>query len=119
MNALDRTHSLSRSLRVLAALACAVSAPSAIAASVHDEPEAMTVSYADLDLSNEEGAEALYRRIRSAARTVCDVSVSRDLREIRLARDCYDAAVTEAVATLDTPLVTALHRNRVASRGTG
>jgi UrcA family protein len=68
------------------------------------------VSYADLNLSTLAGATTLYRRIERAARTVCGPESS--LREIQRYRDwknCYESAVSNAVARVNSPLLTAVH----------
>ncbi len=79
------------------------------------EPSAVQtkVSYGDLDLQSPAGAAALYRRISSAARRVCDAGDSRDLRAQQAARRCRETAVATAVATIDSPQLAVLHAARV------
>jgi UrcA family protein len=71
------------------------------------------VSYADLNLSTLAGADALYRRIERAARTVCG---SDDMRERlghwRAWRNCYDSAIANAVAKVNSPLLSAVHSSK-------
>lgn len=70
-----------------------------------------TVYVADLDLAREPDALALYERIRYAAAAICTMDdASPDARERRRQRECADAAVTEAVERVNTPLLTTLHR---------
>jgi len=64
--------------------------------------KALHVQVADLDASSPADAATLYRRIREAARQVCDNGTSID-------RDCVQRAVNDAVRTADRPLVTRLH----------
>ncbi|HLT91062.1 MAG TPA: UrcA family protein [Woeseiaceae bacterium] len=87
-------------LALLPAAALALS-PMARAELAH-ETRAMTVSYADLDVSTSAGLELLHARIRTAARTVCG-PWERDKRlDLRGAwRECYDGAVSNAVAALE------------------
>jgi UrcA family protein len=68
------------------------------------------VSYADLDLSTQAGATTLFNRIRSAARTVCghdDWSYSR-----WTFKRCFDQAVGNAVAKVNSPQLTALYQGK-------
>ncbi|WP_338466967.1 UrcA family protein [Novosphingobium sp. ZN18A2] len=59
--------------------------------------KSVKVPYHDLDLSTPQGQQALDRRVRSAARSVCDVSSRRvSLNEWVAARDCYQDAVSSA-----------------------
>lgn len=78
------------------------------------EPHAVQakVNYADLDLQSPVGAAALYRRINSAARRVCDAGGSRDLRAQQAARRCRETAVARAVATIGSAQLAALHASR-------
>jgi UrcA family protein len=108
-----------RSYLVLAALVCAAGAQDATAASAPYDPASVTISYSELDISKPKGAAALYRRVERAARTVCDVGTSKELARIRLSNECYRTAVANAVATLNRPLVTAVHRSKVMLTGTG
>ena len=65
-----------------------------------------TVSFADLDLSRTEGAEALYQRLRSAARQVCAPADGKSLAQKQRYRACVSEAVSNAVVQIDAPLVT-------------
>jgi UrcA family protein len=75
------------------------------------------VSYADLDLSKPEGARILYARIKRAAHKVCAPLASREVRRNFLWRDCYEGAIANAVATVDRPGLTALHRSSTSTTG--
>jgi UrcA family protein len=75
------------------------------------------VSYADLNLNTEAGAEVLYRRLRSAADQVCMSSGSLDAGIRAAWRACYDKAMNSAVASVNKPMVTALH-NRLSGIST-
>ena len=69
------------------------------------------VTYGDLDLSTAKGARAMYTRIQSAARRVCG-QPSKEIEEKRAFDACVASAANQAVADLDSPLVTALHQDK-------
>jgi UrcA family protein len=69
----------------------------------------VSVNYRDLNLSTIEGAITLYERLKGAARTVCDGPLT-GVAAYREWRSCYEAAMADAVATVNSPLLTALHR---------
>lgn len=75
----------------------------------------VSVNYRDLNLSTIEGAITLYERLKGAARTVCDGMTGGAVYQEW--RSCYEAAMADAVATVNSPLLTAVHRgpNRDAS----
>ncbi len=83
-------------------LALAILSPSQAA----EGPQSRTVQFADLDLTREEGAAALFSRVRSAAKSVCDGYISRDLIRRQLYIDCYATAMSNAVATVNEPALT-------------
>ena len=69
------------------------------------------VAYADLDLSREAGAQALLKRIRSAAREACgpEPVVSGLMpRAGHQHRACVNSAVSTAVERINAPVLTAL-----------
>ena len=78
------------------------------------EPDARSVAvrYQDLDLSTLFGANSLYQRIRGAARVACG-EPGYDLHSKSLYRDCYADAVADAVAAVNNPNLTAVHRGHV------
>ncbi len=72
-----------------------------------------TVKFADLDLTRTAGAEALYSRIRSAAKQVCAPSfVSREWEASKNTRLCIDQAITRAVADVHAPMLTSYYMAR-------
>ena len=72
---------------------------------------AQTVSFADLDLSKAAGAQTLYKRIKAAARNVCGPADNYTfVTPSKAFRKCYDKAIADAVAQIDRPSLTALHR---------
>src|SRR5262245_21233187 len=83
----------------------------AYSASAAPKEKAQTVSYADLDLSKPAGAQTLYKRIKAAARQVCGPSDQYTfVTPARAFRECYAKAIADAVAQVDRPSLTALHR---------
>jgi UrcA family protein len=70
------------------------------------------IHYGDLNLDTEAGARVLYQRLRHAANNVCRPSDS--LAEVVKANypRCYEKALNSAVASLNKPLLTALHNQR-------
>jgi UrcA family protein len=73
-----------------------------------------TVSYADLDLSKPAGAQTLYKRIKGAAARVCGSHGRYTTLEPRSVwHKCFDTAVANAVAQIDRPTLTALHREEM------
>lgn len=79
----------------------------AAAAEQATEVATRRVSYADLDLTRNAGAAALYSRIHFAARQVCEpVSVAWTWKVLDPARRCIEAAITRAVADVNAPELT-------------
>ena len=74
------------------------------------------VSYADLNLTTTEGAEHLYRRIHSAADSVCRDLETKSLNGRRMWKECVGKAISNAVMDIDATLLTALHE---AKQGPG
>jgi UrcA family protein len=67
----------------------------------------VTVKYRDLNLETPEGAGTLLARIRDAARRVCGTESERlDLQHAW--QVCYQGSVDAAVASVDSPILTAL-----------
>ena len=72
------------------------------------------VKFRDLDLSKPEGAAALYQRIERSARLVCkDSSSPYDAGRVATFDRCYKAAIQDAVASINQPQLTALHRAKI------
>jgi UrcA family protein len=74
----------------------------------------VTISYADLNLSSPDGARVLYKRIKQAARTACGPEPRGIVLEFYPRaqwqhKSCIRKAVENAVASLDNPMVTAVH----------
>lgn len=78
-----------------------------------EEPKSVTVHYGGLDLANGKGAEALYSRLRGAARQVCATLDGRELRQKAAYRSCYNEALGNAVNQVNREAVTVLHNRAV------
>lgn len=78
------------------------------AAADDSEVRSETVHFADLNLSTPQGATALYRRIKWAARDVCEWND--DLLEMQVnAQPCVDKAIADAVTRVGRPELTAVY----------
>jgi UrcA family protein len=89
-------------------LALCVGALCAFSTAAGAEEFSKTVHFADLDLTQPEGAKALYARIRVAARSVCELSTD-DTPELReAAHVCIDKAIDQAVRRVNAPALTRL-----------
>jgi UrcA family protein len=102
---------MQRSSRACLALAAAAGLLGAGATLAADR--SMTIHYSDVNLATISGAATLYRRIQGAARLVCGER-GRSLVEQRDWQVCYHAAIDDAVATVNSPTLTAVHRSREA-----
>jgi UrcA family protein len=110
------TSNTSNWLCTLAAIACTLGASATFADPATEGGKEMTVNYADLDLSKPAGVEVLYGRIKMAARNVCSYLESRFEHKV-LWRNCYSETVANAIATVDRPTLTALHKASRTARG--
>ena len=99
---------------IVATVACVLAAGGAFAAAspAATATTAVTVRYGDLNLSNPEGAAALYARLRSAARKVCGTADPRELSAYDAVKQCYELALADAVERIDQARLVTLHRAR-------
>jgi UrcA family protein len=80
-----------------------------------DAPQVI-VKYADLAVSTPQGATALYHRIFGAAITVCRPANDGSLRSKQLMDACIHKAVTDAVAKVNQPALSAVYRAKNPER---
>ena len=76
------------------------------------EDAKVTVSYADLNLKNEEGVRVLYRRLQHASKEVCGITSLNIVGSIRYRQEtkqCYRKALAEAVEKIDNEELTRIH----------
>ena len=102
-----RTAFLSAALSTLSLIGTA----QVVASDLISAPVSIKVSYADLNLSNPAGADALYGRIKHAAKQACGYEGS-SLADRRLWRICVNEAVGDAVGRVNSPLLTAAHSGK-------
>jgi UrcA family protein len=77
------------------------------------EARSQSVKFADLDLSKSQGVRTLLTRIRAAATEVCSPEPSAtDIPGNKDFRKCMGRAVTGAVETVNSPLLTAMASKR-------
>ena len=106
------TSRISELLRAAAALtACLMigATATAHAAAPADATPSVRVNYHDLNLATEQGTQALYGRIVSAARKVCAPSDIRILVEVAAAHACEAQAVAHAVHAVNNPRLAAIY----------
>ncbi len=90
-------------------------APAAFAAD-SDAPS-VKVRYGDLNLATEAGVQTLYRRIKGAARMVCDQSIpSGDAQSVSHFWKCYDTALGNAINRVNNTQLTAMHQQNSRRR---
>ena len=71
-----------------------------------------TVSYADLNLENEEGVRVLYRRLKRASKEACGGGSLRHSRSIIMKSSrlqCYRETLSNAVDKIDNENLTRIH----------
>jgi UrcA family protein len=116
MHTQSRTTSPVRRLVAIAIAGIALSSISALSSArspdplfaAGEKPLQVRVRFADLDISSQEGAHALYYRIRWAALEVCSPIQSRGYYMIDRRDACIDEAITNAVNTVNRPALTAI-----------
>ncbi len=84
--------------------------------SSHLETNKATVSYADLNLKNEEGVQNLYQRLQHASKEVCGVASLKIPQSIlakssrrRATRQCYRESLSNAVDKFDNEDLARIH----------
>jgi UrcA family protein len=109
-------HHLTRTLigAALALLICGAEAALFVTAASAAEVHSISVRYADLDLDRPAGVARLYGRIRAAADNVCSprVLTGSYVPQPDYQR-CFADAVTQAVARVDRPALSAYHQQRL------
>lgn len=77
-----------------------------------DEPRTCRIHFDDLNLNTNAGTEALYRRIDGAAQVVCQDLEGRELERRRQHDHCQANAISDAVARIHHPHLTAYYSAR-------
>jgi UrcA family protein len=93
-------------------LAALVIATSASAADRTATSADIAVKYSDVELTSEADAADLYKKLRSAARAVCDDNAGghRTLEVRARAEKCVKQVLADAVRKIDQPLLTTVHQ---------
>lgn len=106
--------------RGLSIVALAIALSGVASADPVEPRTSRVVRFADLNLNSREGAEALYRRIASAASSMCGVSAG--MRTLGVSaimaarvRQCEDDAILRAVRQINAPMLTSVLKKRIAS----
>jgi UrcA family protein len=86
-----------------------------LASAVASAQNGVVVDYSDVNHATSDGASALYRRIVNASEEVCDRESVLGVRG-PLWRSCVRAAVEQAVADVDSPLLAARHHREAPGR---
>jgi UrcA family protein len=73
------------------------------------DTDSVTVPYTVRDLDTAQGVASLYARLQSAARTVCSRDMARSAVHVFAWRNCYDQALHEAVNSVASEELKALH----------
>ena len=76
---------------------------------LENDVNSVTVSFADLNLSNDSGVETLYQRLKTAARRSCGTVSVRQLNLFRLTKECVKKALAEAIDSIDNERLNKLH----------
>ena len=96
------------------AILASAGAPSLADAAVQSDLRSETVRFDDINLGSEAGVQALYVRIRSAAREVCAPAALTGLGvSAAVRRDCVGASLHEAVLKVKNPALTAYYTDRL------
>jgi UrcA family protein len=109
---------MKKSAIVLSAALVAMSlSASQFAAASDIVTKSVTVSYADLNLSNPSGARTLYQRIRGAARKVCTVAGESPYEVLDLdKRQCIHQAIDQAIMKVNSPVLVAMYKAASTSK---
>jgi UrcA family protein len=102
-------------LAVLAAAVITIASGVSAAAESPDELPQKIVSYKDLDLSNSKDIAVLYRRIQRGAAAVCGDYDALEQMHRPAVRACIKSATSEAVAAVNSPLLTRFHNSNTGN----
>jgi UrcA family protein len=87
-----------------------LAAPVAGAAEMSATGDGYVVRYSPGELANSADAQAVYRKLKFAARQVCESGATlRSLMERVQAERCYEKVLASVVREIDQPMLTSLH----------
>jgi UrcA family protein len=104
-------------IATLVTLTWAASSGRAVAQS--EEVLTKVVAYGDLNLESDQGAKALYARLRYAAHHVCSPLEGRELSLKPAWQACVNNAIASAVRQVNKPRLTAFHNQSAKRDSTG
>ena len=98
-------------LRAIPAFAAVVAAAALVVPTVSQaaESNSVRVSYADLNLASDAGANALQRRIGFAARVVCEIEDSRQMQLATATNLCRSDAIANVRPAYEAAIASARH----------
>jgi UrcA family protein len=103
---------------ILAAVAFITSGTTIAQADSAFETRSVTVRFADIDATSTQGAEALYRRLKSAATSVCrDLEPGKELARVGVYVNCIQTVLGSAIVKIDRSTLTAYAATHGASTG--
>jgi len=102
---------------IFAAVSTTMLAGATQAAGSGDIVPKQVVTYKDLNLNSNEGTQVLYRRIQGAANKVCGEVRARDLQGTSVKKSCLDRAISQAVAAVNSPMLTRVHLAKTGKPG--
>jgi UrcA family protein len=98
--------------KIYTAISCLMSTAALCSAlsttAVAEDVPSKIVKFNDLDITTPDGAKVLYKRIRAAARDVCELSASTDPILRTANKVCIEKAVDRAVKGVNAPMLTNL-----------
>jgi UrcA family protein len=106
MNIQNTKNAVRMTVVAIAAMSATVLAGVTHAAEAGDTLPKQVVVFKDLNLNSNAGVQVLYRRIQGAADQVCGKVDARDLRGVRAKKACVEQAIANAVATVDSRMLT-------------
>jgi UrcA family protein len=110
-----KTHNISKNIVVAAVAFLGVASVIGAQADEAVMTPTRTVSYSDLNLNTQAGAEKLYQRIRHAAEDVCGDEGSRQLKEVAAVRACVNKAVIAATSAVSNVRLNSVEDTRFAA----
>lgn len=97
----------------LAALFVSLAGTQAFGGPLPEKPYSVKVTYDVRDLATDRGTEAIYKKLKKAARRVCfATSEPWDGARTRHYWQCYEAALARAVNDVDSKTLTAFHQGQ-------
>ncbi|MGH9523321.1 MAG: UrcA family protein [Terriglobales bacterium] len=109
MNTMTTAKHPSRLIAAVIFSALASSFAAVCGAANSPEAPSVIVKFGDLNISNPEGAAALYSRIRDAARGLCSPLDRGDLASKMDEDICVNQAIEDAVTRVDQPALSAVY----------